>query len=121
MGQVNVFINDRSYTVACGDGEEEHLRELARYLDAHVGELAKTVGQVGDARLLLMAGLVIADELAEARDSLEELQREVAVQREARSAVQDQREESDTRIAELLTSASKRIEDMAVRLEQSAL
>ena len=58
MGQVNVSINDRSYSVACGDGEEDHLRELARYLDGHVGDLAKSVGQVGDTRLLLLAGLL---------------------------------------------------------------
>ena len=64
MPLVNVMINGRAYTLACDDGEEEHLRELGQFLDKKVRELSSSVGQVGDARLLLMAGLVVADELS---------------------------------------------------------
>ncbi|PKQ05665.1 MAG: cell division protein ZapA, partial [Alphaproteobacteria bacterium HGW-Alphaproteobacteria-11] len=53
MGQVKVSLNDRTYTVACGDGEEDHVRELAAYMNKHMTALAQEVGQVGDARLLL--------------------------------------------------------------------
>ncbi|WP_422004159.1 cell division protein ZapA [Pyruvatibacter mobilis] len=56
MPQVTVKINGRSYTLACDDGEEEHLEGLAAYLDKHVTTLAQGVGQVGDQRLMLMAG-----------------------------------------------------------------
>jgi len=63
MPLVNVLLNGRAYTVACDQGEEDHVRELGEFLDKRVRELAKTVGQAGDARLLLMAGLVVADEL----------------------------------------------------------
>ncbi len=64
MGQVKVSINDRSYAVSCGDGEEDHVRELAAYVNRHVASLADEVGQVGEARLLLMASLLISDELS---------------------------------------------------------
>jgi cell division protein ZapA len=62
MPLVNVLVNGRAYTIACDDGEEDHLRELGTFVDKRVQELTGSVGQVGDTRLLLMAGLVIADE-----------------------------------------------------------
>src|ERR1700753_4308973 len=62
MPLVNVMVNNRAYTIACDDGEEEHLKELAIHVDAKAREVLGSVGQVGDARLLLMAALLIADE-----------------------------------------------------------
>lgn len=73
MAQVAVRINGRHYQVACEDGQEAHLQKLAAYIDERVAELVRDVGQVGDARLLVMAALLIADELADAYDELEEL------------------------------------------------
>ena len=54
MAQVDVTINDRSYKIACDDGQEEHLTQLAAYVDGRVQELVSSVGQVGDARLLVL-------------------------------------------------------------------
>lgn len=66
MAQVTVTINGRNYPVACNAGEEERISELARYVDGKVKTFAKDIGPVGEARLLLLAALVLADELAEA-------------------------------------------------------
>src|SRR5215470_1893420 len=71
MGQVSVPVNGRSYTITCDDGQETRIRRLAQYVDAKVGEFVGRVGQVGEARLLLLAALVIADELSDANDALE--------------------------------------------------
>ncbi len=65
MAQLDVNINGRSYRVACDDGQEDHLRQLAEYVDRQVMELVGSVGQVGEARLLVMACLLIADDLSE--------------------------------------------------------
>ena len=62
MPLVNVMVNAKAYTIACDDGEEEHLRQLAAIVDGKVRELLGSVGNVGDLRLLLMAALLIADE-----------------------------------------------------------
>ena len=70
MAQVDVTVNNRSYRIACDDGQEEHLKELAEYIDSRVQDLVASVGQVGDARLLVMASLLIADELSETLDAL---------------------------------------------------
>jgi cell division protein ZapA len=56
------MVNNRAYTIACDDGEEDHLRQLAAAVDAKAREVLSSVGQVGDTRLLLMAALLIADE-----------------------------------------------------------
>ena len=65
MAQVDVAINGKSYKIACDDGQEDHLLELASNVDQRIQELVSSVGQVGDARLLVMACLLISDELSE--------------------------------------------------------
>ena len=67
MATVTVDINGRPYAVGCADGQEERVRILARQFDAHVRQVGRDVGNVGDIRLFLMAALVLADELQEAR------------------------------------------------------
>ena len=71
MGQVSVTVNGRSYEITCDDGQEIRTRRLAQYVDAKVAEFVGRVGQVGEARLLLLAALVIADELSDVNDALE--------------------------------------------------
>lgn len=69
MGQVKVSVNGQRYQLACRDGEEDRLIDLARYVDEKVKDLAETMGSVGDSRLLLLAALVVADELHELREN----------------------------------------------------
>lgn len=77
MAQVNIRINGRAYEVNCEDGQEQHVQRLANALSNTVGELVKQVGQVGDARLLVMAGLVAADEMAEVKADLAAAQKRI--------------------------------------------
>lgn len=71
MSQVSVTLNSRTYRLACEDGEEGRLVELATYVKERVEQLTLEFGQVGDDRLLLMAALLIADELWDTRQALE--------------------------------------------------
>ncbi|MCW5732220.1 MAG: cell division protein ZapA [Alphaproteobacteria bacterium] len=82
MAQVTVSVNGRAYAVGCDDGAEDHVRYLAEYLDQRVKELVGAVGQVGEARLLLMAALTVSDDLANAVQEQEELRAEVERLRE---------------------------------------
>jgi cell division protein ZapA len=68
MGQINVSIGGRSYQVACRDGEEDHLAGLAAQLDKKATDLAGALGTMSEPRLLLMAGILIADELHELKN-----------------------------------------------------
>ena len=68
MAQVSVTIDGRKYRLACNEGEEARLEQLADMIDAKILELRQTFGEIGDQRLVVMAALTIADNLAEARD-----------------------------------------------------
>ena len=72
MGQVTVTLNGRTYRLRCGDGEEARLLQLAGHLEQRIDSLAAEFGQVGDERLLLMAALLIADELWDMRERLQQ-------------------------------------------------
>jgi len=72
-GQVSISLNGRTYRLHCGDGEENRLIELATHVRKKVEGLASEFGQVGDDRLLLMAAVLIADELWDVRDKMAEL------------------------------------------------
>ena len=71
MAQVTVKVNGRDFALSCDDGQEPRIRRLAQMIDARVTEFANSLGQVGDARLILLGALVLADELAEANDALQ--------------------------------------------------
>lgn len=67
MAQVSLQINGYSYILGCADGQEDHLRALAADLDRRIGEIKTSSGASGEARLLLMAALVMSDELHDLR------------------------------------------------------
>ena len=69
MATVTVEVNGRPYAVGCADGQEDRVKALARQFDGHVRQVAGEVGHVGDIRLFLMAGLLLADELLEIRSA----------------------------------------------------
>lgn len=105
MAQVDVTINQRSYRIACDEGQDGHLTELADYVDSRVQELVSAVGQVGDARLLVMASLLIADELSETLT--------------ARHGKDDAKDKSPTmeHVAQTMEKLAERIEHIAAQLE----
>ena len=71
MTQVSVTIDGRKYRLACNEGEEARLETLAGVIDDKIGEMRASFGEIGDQRLIIMAALTIADNLAEAREEAE--------------------------------------------------
>ncbi len=65
MPQVTLNVNNTPYQFTCNDGEQERLLELAQLLDGRVSQLARALGQVGEAKLILMAGIILLDEASE--------------------------------------------------------
>ena len=115
MSELTVTINRRDYLVACDDGQEDQLRKLARYVDTKVAELTSSLGQIGDARLLVMAGLIIADELSDAYRQVEALNAGEAVPPPPSLEVSS----ADQSVAATLEACAQRIEDIATRLERA--
>src|SRR5512132_2100104 len=114
MAQVAVTVNGRRYEISCDDGQESHVFRLAEEIDRRVGQLVASVGQVGDARLLLLASLLLADET-------EEMRTELARLRAGASAVPGGGEsevpaDAAGALGEELRGLAERIEAMAERL-----
>lgn len=116
MPLVNVMVNGRAYTIACDDGEEDHLRALAAHVDEKVRELLESVGQVGDQRLMLMAAVLVTDELFEARSRLEARGREAADMAGTREALNERLNKSEGAGADALERATRRIEELSAQL-----
>lgn len=73
MAQVSITFNKRTYRFDCADGEAERLEKIAAYLKDKLDLLIREHGAVGDERLMLMAALMLTDELFEARADIDEL------------------------------------------------
>ena len=71
MGQVAVSLNGRTYRLACNDGEEDRLRALGEQVRAKLDALIGEFGQVGETRLMVMAALLLADDLLDAESGSE--------------------------------------------------
>ncbi|MEK1863897.1 MAG: cell division protein ZapA, partial [Rhizobium leguminosarum] len=65
MAQVTVTIDGKAYRMACEEGQEDHLTDLATRFDRYVGHLKDQFGEIGDLRITVMAGIMIVDEIAE--------------------------------------------------------
>ncbi len=106
MAEVDILVNDRSYKVACQDGQEERLLRLAAYLDRESQALVGDLGQIGESRLLLLTALTVCDELFEVKDKLAEVEA-------ARQPMDPETVGGATRVVE---AAARRVDGMAERL-----
>lgn len=120
MGQVSVTLNGRTYRLECGEGEESHLIALAEYLGSHVESMKHKFGQVGDDRLILMASLMVTDELWEARRLLQELKVNLVELRRDRSAADDTAKMVRADLAETISAAADRLELISQRFANGA-
>ena len=113
MPLVNVMVNGRAYTIACDDGEEGHLKDLAAHVDAKAREVLASVGQVGDARMLLMAALLIADEQHELSG------KGGSVSDGDKHSLHLRAEQAEGAAADSLESATKKLQDITGRLARA--
>lgn len=105
MATVTVEVNGRPYAVGCADGQEQRVLSLAQQFDRHVRDVAADVGHVGDLRLFLMAALLLADELHEAKAALA-----------GGGDVDSEAAEPEAGLAETLNAVAARIEKIAAGL-----
>ncbi|HTW72369.1 MAG TPA: cell division protein ZapA [Acetobacteraceae bacterium] len=104
MAQVTLRINGYAYTIGCRDGEEQHLLAMGREVEQRIDTIKSSAGQSGEARMLVMAGLLMADEL-------HELKQRLAAAQSASPG------NGDARLGRRLSRMAKRAEDIAAGLE----
>jgi cell division protein ZapA len=106
MAQVTLRINGYAYTVGCNDGEEQHLQAMAGEVDRRIETIKASAGPSGEARMLVMASLLMADDLYE-------LNRALKAAKSGQPGTQPQ----DAKIGRRLGKLAKRAEDIAVEME----
>jgi cell division protein ZapA len=113
MAQISVHINSRQYRMACADGQEDHLVQLAADVDQRIQAMRSQFGEVGDMRLTIMGAITIADELADANKRLRGLEQELASMRDARQVAMDRTRAAETAFIDVIASTAERIEKAA--------
>ncbi len=114
MGQVAITINGNNYQIACDEGQEERLTRLGAYVDERTAELVKSVGNVGDVRLMVMASLLVTDKLFDTIAEVEKLRAEAAQNKQKAAPAKP-----DDNLAPLVDAVAERIEDIAANLENA--
>ena len=118
MSQVSVTVNGRQFRMACEDGQEAHLMELARDLDSRIEGLRAKFGEIGDTRLTVMAALTLADALSEASQRIKRLDDEIAAMQEARAASAEHAKSAQAAVAAAFIAAAERIELITRKINQ---
>jgi cell division protein ZapA len=105
MAQVTLRINGYAYTLGCQDGEEAHLQAMAEEVDRRIDSVRASAGPSGEARMLVIAALLMADDIYEMRQKLDQ----------AGSGKPDAA--PDGKLGRRLGKLAKRAEDIADDLE----
>ena len=116
MAQVMVTIDGKAYRMACEEGQEGHLTELAEGFDRYVGHLKTQFGEIGDLRLTVMAGIMVMDELSEVTRRLKAIESEVATLRDGRESVMAEVSKGEETITVALGELTAQIQGMAAKL-----
>ena len=110
MSHINVTINGRQYRMACEEGQEVRLLKLAETLETRIQSLRGKFGEIGDARLTVMAALTVCDELIDTSNRVHTLEQELTELRDFRNAAVERARMTQTAVVNALNAAAERIE-----------
>lgn len=110
MSHINVTINGRQYRMACEEGQEVRLLKLAESLETRIQSLRGKFGEIGDARLTVMAALTVCDELVDAGNRVRSMEQELTELRDFRNAAVERARMTQTAVVNALNAAAERIE-----------
>ena len=116
MAQVTVMIDGKAYRMACEEGQQDHLTDLASRFDQYVSHLKSQFGEIGDLRLTVMAGIMVMDELSEVNRKLKSLQTETDNLRQGRDATLSDQQKTEEALASMLSEVTAQINGIASKL-----
>lgn len=120
MAQVTVTIDGKAYRMACEEGQEDHLTDLANRFDQYVSHLKSQFGEIGDLRLTVMAGIMVMDELSEVNRRLKSLQTETDNLKQGRDATVADQQKAEEALASVLSDVTSQIHGIAAKLSGKA-
>ncbi len=116
MAQVTVMIDGKAYRMACEEGQEDHLTELASRFDRYVSHLKSQFGEIGDQRITVMAGIMVMDELAEVSRRLNSLEAEMETLKRNRDSAIATTARAEEMVASAIEEVAAHVRDMAAKL-----
>ena len=116
MAQVTVTIDNKQYRMACDEGQEEHLIDLAQRFDRYVTHLKETFGEIGDQRITVMSGIMVMDELSELQKRVRGMESEILTLRKTRDEALIKADKNDAALTGVLLQLSEKIESLNARL-----
>ncbi|OLP61077.1 cell division protein ZapA [Xaviernesmea oryzae] len=116
MAQVTVTIDGKAYRMACEEGQEDHLTDLASRFDRYVSHLKAQFGEIGDLRITVMAGIMVTDELSEVGRRLAALEREVEELKRQREEATNSQARIEQALASALGEVTSQIHGIASRI-----
>ena len=116
MAQVSVTIDGKTYRMACDEGQEDHLIDLAERFDRYVTHLKESFGEIGDQRLTVMSGIMVMDELTELQKRVKGMEGEIATLRKTRDEALTKADRNDAVMTGALSGLAQRMETLAARL-----
>ncbi len=119
MSHINVTINGRQYRMACEEGQEVRLLKLAEGFESRIAELRGKFGEIGDARLTVMAALMVCDELVDATHRIRAIEEELVSLRDYRVAAIDRAKATQVAVTNALNAAAERIEKTTQMLNRT--
>ena len=116
MSEVAVSINGNVYRLACEDGQEAHLKMLAKHLEKHVTKLTGEAGRAGDDRVMVIAALTIADELHETQVALKAFEARTKTAEQAEKSANARADAVEEQAVSILESEALRLESLSEKL-----
>ncbi len=116
MPQIVVTIDQKTYRMACAEGEEAHLETLAADVDGKIAELRESFGQIGDLRRTVMAAIMATDQRHEARRRLQDMEARLGADAAGREASEAGSETSRRLFAESLDETAAVLERITAKL-----
>ncbi len=116
MAQVSITVNGRVYRMACEDGEEDHVLDLGTRFNGAIDELRGALGEIGDQRLMVMAGILMTDRLDDSERRLKRAEQEIRDLKAGRVDSASRFDSLDENFVVNLEAVTERIEAITERL-----
>jgi cell division protein ZapA len=114
---VTVTINGRAFRMGCDDGQEDHLTSLAAIVDEKIALFKGSYGEIGDTRLTVMASIMLADELNEAKKQYASKDREILALKEQKTALNEQIKRVESEKDASIETAAMQINALVEKLQ----
>ena len=119
MANVTINFNGKEFVLSCDDGQEEHLEELSVFLDEKFNNLKKSLGNIGENKLLLITSITVMDEYFETKKKIDEKVKELKILtekfKELKALVYDYRENKETEVKKL----TQELSEIKIDIDQS--